>query len=108
MLTKDPEIILNFSEKQVHDILTLPSIINFEKGLWVSLNPFNHGLKTSHKAVIAKACEKKGEIRIVHMVADMGKSYPTYLPTGELSILWAGDYHAKKYYYRNLIIVEKP
>jgi len=82
--------------------MKLESIINFEVGGRVMLNPDNHG---THKGKIGFYLKVKGRQGTIIKIEKKPDEKYYLIRTGRITVRWDGDYNSRIYNYKNLIIV---
>ena len=86
--------------------MTLESIINFEVGQRVMLNPDNHGINKKRLGCYDKIKDRKGTIVKIEEQGNIDKKTGqfSYGRTGRITLEWEGDGTTRIYNYKNLRI----
>ena len=84
--------------------MILESIMNFDAGKMVKINPDNHGYEKM--GYYDKVKDRLGRIREVEMESKMHHGKAVYAPTGRMSVKWGGDSTPRIVDYRRLVIVD--
>ena len=86
--------------------MTLESIINFENGQRVMLNPDNSGF--THINAYGKVANRMGTIRNIPIMGYINEhGDPTARRCRKLSVLWDGDKSTRQVDYKHLMILSK-